>query len=382
MLIQSFLKWSETAKVAERARAAKALARAYLQGTMAEEERRAAEAAMAMLVDDASPKVRIALSEALAHSTRPPRAIILALANDQIEVAGHIIAFSPILNDSDLVDIVASGRTTSQQLAAHRRPLGVAVCAAIAEVGVDLAVMDMLDNERAHIAGISMKRLAERFGDHPEIRAQLLDRADLPCAVRQSLVERLGAALAGFNLGQSTIGGERLRKVTEEACRDATLRLTETVPADEMPALVEHLRMAGRLTPAFLMHALCSGNVDFFAAAIVSLSGVNERRVRGLLVEGREPAIRALYREAGLTPGLVAPFVSATLMWRRASKSPNGVEAGEIAEQLILRHARDAEIDPAIGDLLRIVESMHVAWQRQASRAYASRLISQAAEAA
>ncbi|MAY63098.1 MAG: hypothetical protein CML29_12880 [Rhizobiales bacterium] len=379
MLIQSFLKWSETAKVAERSKAARALANAYVRGAMAEEERRAAEAAIAMLVEDASPKVRIALSETLAHSHRPPRAVMLALANDQIEVAGHVIAFSPVLNDSDLVDIVATGRTTLQQLAAHRRPLGVAVCAAIAEVGVDLAVMDMLDNERAHVAGISLKRLAERFGDHPEIRAQLLDRDDLPCAVRQSLVERLGAALAGFNLGQSTIGGERLRKVTEEACRDVTLKLTETVPANEMPALVEHLRMAGKLTPAFLMHALCSGNVDFFAAAIISLSGVNERRVRGLLVEGREAAIRALYREAGLSANLVAPFLSATLMWRQASRSAQGVEAADIAERLVVRHARDAETDPAIADLLRLVEAMHVAWQRQASRAYATRLIAQAA---
>ena len=379
MLIQSFLKWSETAKVAERAHAASALGKAYVQGAMAEEERRSAEAAMAMLIDDASPKVRIALSAVLCRSARPPRSIILALANDQIEVAGHVIAFSPVLNDSDLVDIVATGRTTLQQLTAHRRPLGVAVCAAIAEVGVDLAIMDMLDNESARVASISLKRLAERFGDHPESRSRLLDRNDLPCAVRQSLVERLGAALAGFNLAQSTIGGERLRKVTEEACRDVTLKLAETVPADEMPALVEHLRMSGKLSPAFLMHALCSGNVDFFAAAMVSLSGINDSRVRGLLVEGREAAIRALYREAGLSPNLVGPFLSATLMWRQASKSAKGVEAAEIAERLIVAHARDAENDPAIGDLLRIVEQMHVAWQRQANRAHALRLIAQAA---
>ena len=52
------------------------------------------------------------------------------------------------------------------------------------------------------------------------------------------------------------------------------------------------------------------------------------------------------------------PFLSATLMWRQASKSAKGVEAAEIAERLIVAHARDAENDPAIGDLLRIVEQM------------------------
>lgn len=379
MLVQSFIRWSETAKASERAQAANALARAYSNGQMKEDERRAAEAAMAMLAEDASPKVRISLADGLASLAHAPRSLMLSLANDQIEVAARVIALSPVLSDSDLVDIVASGRTTLQQLTACRQPLGVAVCAAIAEVGADVAVMEMLDNKTAHVAGISLKRLSERFGDHPEIRAQLLDRADLPCTLRQYLVEKIGAALAGFGFAQSTMGGERLKKVTEEACRDATLRLTETVPQAEIPALVEHLRMAGRLTPAFLMHALCAGNVDFFAASMVSLSGVTDSRVHGILVEGRESSMRALYRESGLAANLVPLFISATLMWRQASRTAKGVEAGQVAEQLIIKHAEQAVSDHAVGDLLRLVENMHIAWQRQASRAYAQQLAGVAA---
>lgn len=374
MLVQSFIRWSETAKTSERAQAANALARAYSNGKMDVEERRAAEAAMLMLTEDASPKVRIALADGLSTTAHAPRVLLLALANDQIEVAARVIALSPVLTDSDLVDIVATGRTTLQQLTACRQRLGVAVCAAIAEVGDAAAVLEMLDNPSAHIAGISLKRLAERFGENPEIRCQLLERSDLPCTLRQDLVEKIGAALADFGLARSTMGGERLKKVTEEACRDATLRLTETVPAIEIPALVEHLRIAGRLTPAFLMHALCAGNVDFFAASMVSLSGVIDSRVRGILVEGREPAMRALYRESGLSGNLVPLFISATLMWRQASRSSHGVAAGQVAEQLIFKYGEQAISDPLVGDLLRLVENMHIAWQRQAGRDYAQKL--------
>src|SRR3546814_3581364 len=45
---------------------------------------------------------------------------------------------------------------------------------------------------------------------------------------------------------------------------------------EEIPALIEHMRSAGRLTPALLIQALCSGKVDFFAAAMVRSE---ERRV-------------------------------------------------------------------------------------------------------
>ncbi|OCW58801.1 DUF2336 domain-containing protein [Hoeflea olei] len=379
MIVKSFLKWSETAKTADRCKAAAALTRAYALGHMDQSERQAAEAALALLIEDPSPKVRLALAEGLAQLDHAPRAIVLGLAADQIEVAARVIALSPVLADNDLIEIVAGGRQALQQFVACRRPLSVAVAAALAEVGEAGAVADMLDNPHVRIARISLRRIAERFGDDCELRARLFERPDLPCDVRQALVERLGAALAGSDFVRSAIGGSRGRKITEEACMNATLRLAETVEAQEIPALVEHLRMSGRLTPAFLIHALCAGNVDFFAAAVVSLSGMGDQRVRGILVDGRETAMRALYRAIGLSGEMAQVFVSATLIWRAASRSLTGIDTGRVTQQLIERHACDAERHPAVGELLRLVETLHFNWRRQVSRDYAQALAAEAA---
>ncbi|WP_412048987.1 DUF2336 domain-containing protein [Hoeflea sp. Naph1] len=379
MIVKSFLKWSETASTSERCRATKALTQAYAEGHMDPSERNAAEAALSFLLEDPSPKVRLALAEGLATVEHAPRSIVVALAADQLEVAGRIIALSPVLGDSDLIEIVASGRSSLQQFVAFRREVSVSVAAALAEVGTARAVADMLDNPQVSVARISVRRIAERFGDDAEIRSRLFDRADLPCDVRQQLVERLGAALAGSNFIRSAIGGSRGRKVTEEACLSATLRLAETVVQDEIPALVEHLRMSGRLTPAFLMHTLCAGNVDFFAAAVVSLSGISDSRVRGILVDGREAAMRALYRSIGLDRELAPVFVTATLLWRAASRRSGGMDTGRVSSELMSRHAADAQRQPAVADLLRLVESLHLIWHRQASRDYAHALAAEAA---
>lgn len=379
MIVKSFLKWAETANTSERCRATLALTRAYARGAMDLSERQAAEAALSMLLEDPSPKVRLALAEGLAGVDHAPRGIVLALAGDQIEVAGRIIALSPVLTDNDLIEIVASGRSTLQQFVAFRRALSVSVAAALAEVGEAEAVADMLDNPDVLVARISLRRIAERFGDAPEIRGRLFDRADLPCDARQALVERLGAALAGSDLVRSAIGGNRGRKVTEEACMSATLRMAETVMSEEIPALVEHLRMAGRLTPAFLIHALCTGNVDFFAAAVVSLSGMSDARVRGILVDGREAAMRALFRSIGLGGDLAPVFVTATLVWRAASRNHASIDTGRVTTELMQRHAADAARDPAVAELLRLVETLHMNWRRQASRDYAHALAAEAA---
>jgi uncharacterized protein (DUF2336 family) len=379
MIVSSFLKWSETAKVGDRCLATKALTRAYAQGQMNQAERREAEAALALLMEDPSPKVRLSLAEGLAMVEHAPRSVVLGLASDQIEVAGRIIALSPVLSDNDLIEIVASGRSSLQRFVAFRGEVSIAVAAAIAEVGEAAAVADMLDNPHVSLARISLRRIAERFGDDPEIRARLFDRADLPCDVRQSLVERLGAALAGSDLVRAAIGSGRGRKVTEEACMNATLRLAEKVVTAEIPALVEHLRISGRLTPAFLIHALCTGNVDFFAGAVVSLSGMSESRVRGILVDGRETAMRALYRSIGLGGDLAPVFVTATQIWRAASRNNASVDTGRVTTELLQRHWQDAELQPSVAELLRLVESMHLSWQRSASRDYAQSLVAEAA---
>ena len=137
--------------------------------------------------------------------------------------------------------------------------------------------------------------------------------------------------------------------------------------------------MAGRLTPAFLMHALCAGNVDFFAASMVSLSGVADGRVQGILVEGRESSMRALYRESGLAANLVPLFISATLMWRQASRTAKGVEAGHVPSSSSSNMQSRRSVIRPWGDLCgwwRICTSLGSA---QANRDYAQQLAGVAA---
>ena len=77
MIVQSFLKWAETAKSVDRCKAAAALTRAYALGHMDQTERHAAESALSLLLEDPSPKVRLALAEGLATVDHAPRGIML-----------------------------------------------------------------------------------------------------------------------------------------------------------------------------------------------------------------------------------------------------------------------------------------------------------------
>src|SRR6185503_3194829 len=101
MIVRQFLHWLRTAPAGERAEATSALARAYLYSDLSEDDRLAAEGAMTMLLDDASPLVRRALAEALAASKEAPASVIISLAADQPEVAALVLERSPLLLDAD-----------------------------------------------------------------------------------------------------------------------------------------------------------------------------------------------------------------------------------------------------------------------------------------
>jgi uncharacterized protein (DUF2336 family) len=315
-VVQYFLKWIETAKVAERAGAVSALARAYLQKDLPFDERMAVEAALTLLLDDPSPKVRLALAETLSLSPRAPAQVVAALAADQPEVAAPILARSPLLSDCDLVDRVATGDARIQMLVASRPRVSMALAASIAEVGTVEACLALLRNGGASIAALSFRRMVERHGHHAPLRHALAADRRLPPDCRHVLVVRMGEALSTAPLVQALMGPARAEKLAREACVKASITLIEATDSREHAALVEHLRLRGDLTSSFLVRTVAHGKIDFFAAALVTLSGQGEARVRTLLAGGREAALTALLAKAGLRPVTHAPILTALRIWR------------------------------------------------------------------
>jgi len=370
VIVEAFLRWVETAKAGDRARAANALGRAYLQSEMAAEERAAAEMAMTFLLDDPSPKVRLALAEAISWSPDAPRAVILSLAADQPEIASHAVTCSPLLSDADLVDLAAGGSEITRMLIAARGMISRPVAAALCEIGEEEAILCLLENEGAVIAPCSLKRVADRLGHHCEVRNLLLDRGDLPADARQLLAQHVSIALVNLPLAQATIEASRLHRISREANEAAIVSIAGEITSHEISDLVEHLRASGHLTASFLMHALCSGKVEFFACAIVNLTGCEERRVRSILATGRMHAVRALYESAGLAREISVIFVEATLLWREASKNLSATMLGDVCGSL-LRKFRGHTAHGAVQELLEMVERLHIAEQRQHARAYA-----------
>ncbi|MUZ57253.1 DUF2336 domain-containing protein [Agrobacterium vitis] len=378
VLVKAFFRWSETAKACDRAKAANALGRAYLHSPMTEDDRRSTYVAMTYLLDDPSPKVRLALAEALACSAEAPRAILISLCEDQPEIASRVILCSPVLQDRDLVDLAGRGSGMTRAFIAARPQLSSAVAAALSEIGDLPECLVLLDNPTAAISPFSLLRLAERHGTHDAVRGVLLERLDLPGRARHLLVSQASQALAASGLLRFSLGESKLTRLNREIGVSAAAVIAGEVSFDEIPDLVEQMRINGQLTPALLIELLCRGKVDFFASAIESLSGLQERRVRSILATGRMHAVRALLLSAGLDHTIAPLFVEAVLLWRHAVQTATHGEIGSICQPLLAKGSKLASSEAA-RQLLDLVETMLHQDERRQARQYAAHLVVDAA---
>ena len=337
MITQQFAQWCESASSRQRAEAISFLAQSLLAGEVPADQRDKALAILTISLDDPSPKVRLALAEVLAPSEAAPRYLVRALGNDIDEIAGLVAALSPVLSEADLIDMVAEGGSGQQSAIAGRSILSPSVAAAIAEIADDGVCAVLLDNPGARILPACHRRLAERHGSNGAVRSLQLQRDDLPLDVRQTLVLQLGQALGATPLVQNTLGGKRSQAVVLGACERSTALLADRVAQADIPDLIEHLRSSGQITTAFLIRIVCNGNVDLLAAALSALSGLSGRRVRAIVVDGREAAFFALVASCGLSPAAGIFLRTAVQIWKQAITQQAVFDLDDVAAEVMTR---------------------------------------------
>ncbi len=379
MIVRRFLLWARTAPARERADATGVLARAFLGSEMSPQDKREAETALIALVDDPSPLVRRALAEELAAAPQAPRNLVLGLIAES-DIAALLLAQSPVLTEADLVDAAAIGDGLAQRAIAQRPWLSPGVCAALAEVGVEEALLSLLANPTADIPEFSLERILEREGDSGAVREALLARPELPAALRQAIAARVSDALAAFVSNCGWLTQERSARLARESTERVAVALAAGGEESDAPAIVECLRENGRLTPGVILRSLLSAEPALAEAAFATLSELPPKRVRALLWDKSGAGVKALYRKAGMPDALLPAFSAAIAALKQLGPAlrpgKSGIDRGLLREVLIACEAVEGPQSHALMALLRRLDAEAA---REEARALADTLADDAA---
>ncbi|MGU3539763.1 DUF2336 domain-containing protein [Methylobacterium sp. A54F] len=364
MIIRQFLASTQASSAGQRAESAAALARAFLYGGLGPEEAWEAKTALFALLDDPAPVVRGALAEACAASARAPRALVVALASDQPEIAGLVLARSPVLTDADLVDAAAMGGEAVRAMIAGRHHLSHAVAGALAEIGGVGTLCVLAANPTANITTGRLLRMVERHGGDAALREALLARADLPIEVRHAVGARLARTLADFAAACGWLSPERGARMSREAGERTVLDLCDGAGAAAQARVVRHLRGLGELNAGLILRAILSGQMPFVEAAYAELTGLDGARIAGLLREPR--GIATLHQRGGLAAALLPAFTAALTAWREAREGTTGLSGAGLSRRMIERSLSACE-DMPFGDM-QAVTALLARYEAEAAR--------------
>ena len=379
MIVRRFLAWSQMVPPGQRAEGVSALALGYLYSSMTPEIRREAEAALTAMLEDPSPLVRRALAEAFASAVEAPHHCILALANDQPEIAALVVERSPVLTDQDLVDFAAAGDGVVQVAIARRPKLSAGVSASLAEKAELEAVRVLAQNPSADVPEFSLRRMLERFGADAGLREALLGRGDLPTCVRVELVCAGASALTAFvrECGWLTDDrAERLRRdASERAIIDIAMTVTHEDSLEDALDIARHLRVSGKLTPALMLRGLLCGDRSLFEAALSELSGQPLSRVSGFVRFHQGGGFLALYDRARMPANLLPVFQAALMALDEADEPASGEEA-RLSRTLIGQVLADCEAleDPELAKVMALLRRFDAEAAQQEARALTKRI--------
>lgn len=258
--------------------------------SMTEAERALMAEVLGTLVHDVEMELRHELAERLAGLPNAPRALVVMLANDAIEVARPLLARSPVLTDPDLIAVIRD-RTREHRLAvALRARIGPEVADALIARNEPDVIEALLENTDAKLSEAALSYLVLQSFEIEQYRKPLLNRGDLPPRLAHRMFWWVSAALRRHILQHYRVDPALLGRQIYDAGQDALARPAPFSLDAAALALVDALAARRELNERFLVGALRAGNVSAFLAGFARLAEIDLATARLIALErGGEP---------------------------------------------------------------------------------------------
>jgi uncharacterized protein (DUF2336 family) len=288
------------------------------------------------LIDDVAVPVRRALAERLAEEATAPHEVVVALANDQIEVAAPILLKSEALLDVELIEIIRHRSLEHQLTIAMRRAVSEPVSEALVETGSIDVIKTLLENGSARIAEATMAYLVDQSKTVDTFQEPILRRHDLSAKLAHKMYYWVSAALRQHIIENYDVQIERLDDTIEAIAKQTVADLRDSLPTAVQGAPVElarRLAEANQISPDLLLQTLRQGEVPLFQALFAQLSGLRLNLVRRLLFEPGGEGMAIVCRAVDIEK---PTFASIFLLSRRARPTDRVTDPRELTNVLAL----------------------------------------------
>lgn len=318
----------DTTKIG-RYRLVNAVSQFFEQKDLTEKEKRLASEIMMSLINQAEMDLREALAERLSVLDNVPSEVIIFLAHEPISVAKPLLQHSPVLNDVDLLYIIAGKGEEYWRTIAGRDRLSPSVTARLIDTGDAKTGLALINNRRITLQRSNINKLIRASLKAEELQAPLLRRPEIDSDMAISLYVCVSETLRHeisrrFLTLPSTIEAS-LGALVEELTLEA--KGSQQVTA-EMVILARRFAERGEISPVIMIKTLRRGQISFFVALLAERLGLApDVIVRLVQKEGGKP-FAVVCRSTGM---MKSEFASIFLLTRELSTGDKVVDQNELA---------------------------------------------------
>lgn len=351
-----------------RAETAAKVAGQFSVGGLSKNEREIAQEIFRVMAKDIEVLVRETLSQSLKEVPDVSSDVARVLAEDENDsVAMPILEFSKALTEEDLLEIIEVCKPTRHVAVARRENVTEKVSDAIVEKGHEDAVVALVSNDGAEIGEQTYGKVMDKFADNERIHEPLVKREKLPLTIAERLVATVSASLQEYLVSHHELSPEVASDLLLESRERAVVRLLQDDDnAPDVMELVAQMDVNGRLTASIILRALCTGDLNFFEAAIAHKAHVPLSNARVLIHDDGDLGMKALYERASLPKRLYPAFRSAMGIAKisEAERSDKGPDwRSRLIMERVLTQFEDVvnfdsdDVDYLLGRLARTIEN-------------------------
>ncbi len=291
------------------------------------------------LIKEVEASVRRSLADQFAERSDVHEDLVIALANDDIEVAHPILLKSEVLRDAELIEIVQYQTMEHQVAIAMRRFVSEQVSDALVETRNDKVVTTLLENDGARISETTMEQLVETSRHKQSYQQPLVQRHDLPVRLAKNLYWAVAAVLREHILKNFDFDPDRLDDSIEIAVADATAKDEEEIRRRQ--AQIEPHDTTNDPDHA-LVRILHQGDIGRFLDEFAKLTRLRINTVRQILFEEGGECLAGTCKAAGLDRHT---FITIFMHFRHGRLGDSQVEADEVSRAV--RSYDQIEMDAA-----------------------------------
>jgi uncharacterized protein (DUF2336 family) len=255
------------------------------------------------LAHDQLPRVRQIVADEIKHANNVPHHVVMMLAQDvELIVAAPILEYSPLLNDDDLKEIIATSTVKGAlEAIAKRASVSETVADSIAATLDIPAVAALLANPNAQVREETLDAIIDN--------AETIEDWHEPLAMRPSLSVRAIRRIATF-VGSSLVNIMIERnELPDEVGAEITRKVRSRIEAlnGEDAALPSHehdlakLHSEGKLDGQFICDMIDNGRRGVVVEALARLAKMPVAKVKDILESRNGMVITSLCWKAGLT---------------------------------------------------------------------------------